>query len=85
MARPALDVFDAVLPQPIFEVCPASPGRVLRAVVGQHLARCTKGRNGAFECLQHELLALVVRECVAHDEARVVVHEGCHVQPLVAS
>src|SRR5262245_26675057 len=85
MTRTALDVLDVVLPQSLFEVRPASPRGVLRAVVRQYFARCPESRHSALESLQHELLALVVRECVAHDEARVVVHEGRHVQSLVAS
>ena len=82
---PTLDVLDVLPAQLRFELRLPSPRRVLPAVVRQHLSRRTEGRHAALEGLHHQRRLLLVRHGVPHDEATVVVHEDCHVQPLVPS
>lgn len=82
---PTLDVLDVLPAQLGLELRLPSPCRVLTAVVRQHLARCAEGRDASLERLHHQRRALMVRDCVADDEAAVVVHEDCHVQPLMPS
>lgn len=81
--RPTLDVPDAVLPQPLLEERLAAPGRVLAALVGQHLLRRPVRSDAPLQCFEHERPLLVVRQDEAHQEARVVIHECRQVQPLV--
>jgi len=83
MLRPALDVSHAVATHPLLERRLAAPRRVLPALVRQHLARRAVLRRRALERFEHELRALVVCEREADHVARVVVHEGDEVQPLV--
>ena len=85
MLRAGADVPDAKTPQLALEVRLAAPGRVLPAVVGQKLLGGPVLGNASRKRFHHELRALVVRQRVTHDEARVVVHEGRQVDPLVAS
>lgn len=85
MLRPALDVPNAVLTQPLLEGRLAAPGGVLTPVVGQHLLRHPVFRHGPLERLEDELRLLVMGDHVRDDEARVVVHERGHVDALVAS
>lgn len=84
MLRPTANVLDAHPRERFLELGLAAPHRVLTAVVGQHLRRLSIARDAALEGLHHERRLLVVRECVPHDEAAVVVHEHAHVQPLRA-
>lgn len=83
--RPALDVPDALTPQLALEVRLAPPRRVLPPLVSQNLLGRPVLCDAPSQRLHHELGALMVCERVADDEARVVVHEGRQVQPLVAS
>jgi hypothetical protein len=83
--RPALDVTDALTPQLLLEVRLAAPRRVLPPLVGQDLARRPPRRDGSLQRLHHQARSLVVRHRPAHQKARVVVHEGCHVEALVTS
>ncbi len=85
MLGPALDVPDALAPQLLLKLRLPPPSRVLAPLVGQHLLRRPVRRNAARQRLHHQRRALVVRQRVRDDVARVVVHEGCQVQPLVAS
>ena len=84
MLRPTADVLDAHPCERFFKLGLAAPHRVLPAVVGQHFRRRTVRRDAALEGLHHERRLLVVRECVADDEAAVIVHEHADVQPLRA-
>lgn len=79
------NVIDTLALQRFLECGLASPGCVLPPVVRQNLSRRPKSSDPTLECLHDELASLVVRHRVAHDEARVVVHESCQVKPLVAS
>ncbi len=83
--RPALDVPDAIASQLALEVRLAPPRRVLPALVGEDLLRSAVGGEAPGERLHHQLRALVVRQRVRDDEARVVVHERRQVEPLMAS
>lgn len=81
--RPALDVPDPLAAELKLEVRLTSPGRVLAALVGQDLPRRAVRGDAAAQRLHHELRALMVRQRVRDDEARVIVHEGGQVEPLV--
>jgi hypothetical protein len=81
----ALHVPYPLPPQLAFEIGLASPRRVLPALVGQDLLRSAISANPSRQRLHHQPRPLMVRQRIGHDEARVVVHEGCQVQPLVAS
>lgn len=83
--RPALDVPDPMLPQPFLEERLAAPGRVLSPLVGQDLLRHPEGRDPALKRLEDQRALLVVCQDEAHEEARVVVHEGRQVQALMPS
>jgi hypothetical protein len=83
--RTTLDVTDALAPQLLLEVRLAAPRRVLATLVGQNLLRRPVCRDAARQRLHHEHRALMVRQRPRHDEARVVVHEGCQVEPVMAS
>jgi hypothetical protein len=85
VVRPTLDVLDVLPTQLGLELRLPSPCRVLPAVVRQRLARRTEGRDASLEGLHHQRRTLMVRDCVADDEAAVVIHEDCHVQPLMPS
>jgi hypothetical protein len=85
MLRPALDVPNALPTKLLLEVRLPTPRRVLAPLVRQDLLRCPVRRDAAGQCLHHQHRPLMVRERPRHDEARVVIHEGCQVQPLVAS
>jgi hypothetical protein len=85
MLWPALDVPDPILPKPLLEERLAAPRRVLSPLVGQDLLRHTESCDPSLECLQDQRALLVVRQDEAHEEARVVVHEGRQIKPLVAS
>jgi hypothetical protein len=82
--RSALDVTDALPSQLLLEVRLTPPRRVLTPLVGQDLAWRTPRRDGSLQRLHHQTRSLVMRHRPAHQEARVVVHEGRHVQALVA-
>jgi hypothetical protein len=85
MLRAALDVPDPLPAQLAFEVRLATPRGVLTPLVGQDLLRRPVRGDATCQRLHHQRRALMVRQRPRHDEARVVVHEGCQVQPLVAS
>jgi len=84
MLRPALHVPNALAPQLALEFRLAPPGCVLPTLIGEHLLRWAVQLEPARQRLQHQLRALMVRQHVGHDEARVVVHEGDQVDPLVS-
>jgi hypothetical protein len=83
--RPALHVRHAVPLQRHLELGHPAPRRVLPPLIGQHLVRTTVRRHPALERLQHQHRLLVVRHRVRHHEARVVIQEHRHVDPLVPS
>jgi hypothetical protein len=83
VVRPALDVMDALAPELALEVGRAPPSHVLPPLVREHLARRSVLRNAARQGLEHQRRALMMRDHKRHDVARVVVHEGGHVQALV--
>jgi hypothetical protein len=85
MLRTALDVPNAVAAQHPLEFRLPAPRRVLPPIVGQHLLWRAEGGDGALQRLQDQRGTLVVCQDVADQEAAVVVHEGCQVQPLVTS
>ncbi len=85
MLGPALDVADALPPQLLLKLRLPPPRRVLAPLVGQDLLRRPVRRDAPRQRLHHQRRALVVRQRVGDDVARVVVHEGRQVQPLVAS
>ena len=83
--RPAGDMRNSVLPQPLFEFGHAAPGPVLPALVGEDLARLAVRCDATLQGLDHQRGALMVRQQVRGHEARVVVLEADQVQPLVTS
>jgi hypothetical protein len=83
MVRPALDVPNALPTQLLLEVRVPAPGHVLTALIGQHLPRRAVLGNAPRQRFQHQRRALVVRHHQGHQVARVVVHEGGHVQTLM--
>jgi hypothetical protein len=85
MLWPALHVPDPVASQQLLEGRLTAPCGVLPSLVGEHLVGRPVPRQRALDRLEHELGALVVRERVSHQIARVVVHEADQVQPLVPS
>ena len=85
MLRTALHVANALTPQLLLEVRLAAPRGVLPPLVGEDLLRRSVVGNPACQRLHHQHRALMVRERVRHDEARVIVHEGREVQTLMAS
>jgi hypothetical protein len=85
MLRPALDVPDPILAQPLLEERLAAPGCVLPPLVGQDLHRRPVRGDSTLQRFQYQRALLVVRQHEAHHEARVVIHEGCQVEPLVPS
>jgi len=82
---PTLDVADAVRLELTLEVRFATPRRVLPTLVGEDFARLAVSGDAALERLHHELGPLMVSQVVRDDEARMVVHEGGHVEALVAA
>ncbi|HSS48269.1 MAG TPA: hypothetical protein VLX28_04925 [Thermoanaerobaculia bacterium] len=82
---PTLDVPDSILAQSLLEDRLAPPGRVLPSLIRQCLLRHPEGCNAPLESFQDQRALLVMGQYEAHDETRVVVHEGRQVQPLVAS
>ncbi len=82
---PALHVGDAVALQLLLEGGRAPPRRVLATLVGEDLARGSIVGDTARERLHHERALLVVRHHEAHQVARVIVHEGRHIDALMAS
>ncbi len=83
MLRPALHMPDALTPELLLEVRLPPPGRVLPALVRQHLLRRAVRRHPTRQRLQHQLAPLMVRQRMADHIARVVVHESAQVQPLL--
>jgi len=81
--RPTTDVLDPEACECLFEFGLAAPHRVLTTVVRQHFGRLPVRGDAALECLHHQRRLLVMRECVPHDEAAVVVHEHAHVQTFL--
>lgn len=81
--RARLEVSNSLSPQLGLEVRRAPPRGVLPAVVGQHFAWHAITGDAALQRLHHQRALHVVRERVAHNEATAVVHEDCHVEPLV--
>jgi hypothetical protein len=81
--RPALHVSNALAPKLPLEFRAPAPRRVLPPLVRQDLSRVAVRCHPAPERLHHQARALMVRQRVRHDEARVVVHETGQVEPLV--
>jgi hypothetical protein len=85
MMRPALDVVDSLSPQLLLEFSLPAPRRVLPPLVRQHLPRRAVIRYRPRQRFHHQRRFLVMRHHQRDQVARVVVHERCHVDPLVAS
>lgn len=85
MLRPALDVPNPFTTQLVLEVGLASPCGVLTALVREDFTRRPIRSDAAPQRLHHEVRLLMMREVVRDDVARVVVHERCEVQALVAT
>jgi len=83
--RPALDVSNALAPKLLLEFRAPPPCRVLPALVRQDFLRVAVGRDAAPERLHHQARPLMMRHRVRHHEARMVVHEADHVEPLVTA
>lgn len=83
VVRAALHVRDAVAPELLLEGRGATPSGVLPPLVGEDLARSAIVGDAARERLHHERALLVVRHHQTHEIARVVVHEGRHIDALV--
>jgi hypothetical protein len=83
MLRSAPHVRDALAPQLPRKLALPAPHRVLTTIVGEDFPRRSIRSDAAQERLHHQIRLLVVRHRPAHDEARVVVHEGRQVQPLM--
>lgn len=83
--RAALDVPDAVEVELALEVSLAAPRGVLAPLVGQDFSRLAERGDAPVERFDDELGALMVREVVRDDEARVVVHERRHVEALLTA
>jgi hypothetical protein len=83
MLRPRLEVADPLPPQFLLEAGGPPPGRVLPAVVSQHLFGHPILRDRLVQRLAHQEFLLVAGHRPAHDEAGVVVHEAAEVDPLV--
>jgi hypothetical protein len=85
VVRTALDVVDALAPQLRLEVGVAAPGRVLTALIGQHLARGAIFGDAPRERLHHQGGALMVRHHQRDHVPRAVVHEGGDIETLVTA
>jgi hypothetical protein len=85
MVRAAFNVPDALPPQLRFEIGVPAPGHVLTSLVRQHLARCAVLGDPTGQRLQDQWGTLVMRHHHGDQVARVVVHEGSHVQTVVPS
>jgi hypothetical protein len=83
--RPALYMPDALAAKLLFEPRLAPPRGVLAPLVGQDLPRCAVGGDRARERLHHQRALLVMRHREAHQIARVIIQERCHIDPLVAA
>jgi hypothetical protein len=81
--RPALHMGDTLPPQLAAELTLPAPHRVLPPLVRQDLPRRSVRRDPPEQGLHHQARLLMVRQRVAHDEPRVVVHERRQVDPLV--
>jgi len=85
MLRTALHVANAVAAKLPLELRLSAPRGVLTALIREHLTRRAVRGDPARQRLEHELRLLVMRHRVRDHEARVVVHERHHVQPLVTT
>jgi hypothetical protein len=85
VVRTALDVVDPLALELRLEVGVAAPGRVLPALIGQHLPRRTVLGDSPREGLHHQRGALMMRNHQRHHVPRAVVHEGGDVEPLMPS
>jgi hypothetical protein len=84
MVGPALDVTDALTVELGLEVGVPAPRHVLASLVGQHLAWGAVLRDPPRQRFQDQRGPLVMRHHQRHEVARVVVHEGGHVQTVMA-
>jgi hypothetical protein len=85
MLRAALHVMNPLAPKLLLEFSLASPRRVLATLVREDLSRHAKRSDRSPQRLHHEFGALMVRDHVRHEKARVVVHEGREVETFVAA
>jgi hypothetical protein len=85
MLRATLDMANAFAPQLLLEFRRAAPRRVLPPLIRQNLARSAECCDALAQRFHHQRRALMVRQSVRHDKARMVVHEGRHVDALVAA
>jgi hypothetical protein len=85
MVRATLHVLDAVTLELRFELRKASPRRVLAALIGQYLLRCSVLGDAARQRLQHQHAPLVMRHHQAHQVPRVIVQERSHIDALMPS
>ena len=83
VVRPALDVPDALTAQLLLEVGVATPRHVLTPLVREDLPWRAVLRDPSRQRFQHQGRPLVVRQHQRHKVARVVVHEGRHVEAVM--
>jgi hypothetical protein len=74
-----------VLAKQLAEFGLAPPGAILPALIRQHLHRRAVRRHAALEGFEHQCRFLMMRDRVRDDEARMIVHECRHVEPLMSS
>ena len=74
--RAGLEVRDAILLELGIEAAGATPGRVLAAVVGEHLLGRLELAGGDPINLDDRLRRWAAEQVRADDEARVIIHEG---------
>jgi hypothetical protein len=81
----ALDVPYALAPEFLLEFRAPPPGRVLPPLVGEDLLRCPILRDTSVQGLHDQRRLLVVGHHQRNQIARVVVHEGRHIEPFMAA
>lgn len=76
MLRPRLEVLHAIFLQHRFEAASATPRSILPPIVSQHLLRRLELADGDAIHLDHRRRRGTAEQVCAHDEPRVIVHEG---------
>lgn len=85
MLRAALDVTYPLAPKLALEVRFPAPSRVLPALVRQDLSRRPVSGYPTPERFHHQLRALVVRQRVRYQIARMVIHECSQIHALLTA
>src|SRR5450755_2529883 len=83
MARGGHDLLDAAFVQLLAEGALATPGDILRAVVGEHLFRRAMRSDGRAQDFEHQRGGLTGVQAVADEEAAMIVHEGDQVDAAI--